>query len=55
MPGSAVRVSPTTALPLIVGSLLFFGDELLAIRGVGFEFAVVEPSLFLAVTSEITV
>jgi hypothetical protein len=52
LPGSAVSVSPTIALPEIDGSFEFRGALSSAIRGVGLEFALVEPSAFRAVTIE---
>src|SRR4051794_23869194 len=51
VPGFAVSVSPTTALPVIDGCTVLTGPPLAATVDVWFEFAVELPSAFAAVTT----
>ena len=55
VPGDAVSVPPTAAVPEIVGALVFCGVTLSAITGLGFVFALPAPSAFRAVTIASTV
>ena len=51
VPGDAVRVWPSLAVPAIVGAAEFCGLNASATTSVGPETAVAEPSWFLAVTA----
>jgi hypothetical protein len=52
VPGFAVRVEPTVAVPLIVGGAVFGGPACAATIAVAFDTAFAWPSLFTAVTRE---
>jgi hypothetical protein len=52
VPGFAVSVDPTVAVPLIVGGAVFGGPACATTIAVAFDTAFVWPSLFTAVTRE---